>query len=361
MNVNLRQLKNNPALWIISGIILLLAIVVILLVLLVTRRDTSTSTITQTSNTESTSNSSDTTTNQNSGSNLNKGTVSNLSGGVTSFTNLKGLTLRINQIETCNESVVSAFVSVSAKSGDVNTEFTKQNVTVYLDNSKLSEFDFEPINPTKLPLASMLVIDKSGSMKGDPIVNAKSAATGFVDKLRTADQVGVIQFDTTVSVLSRVSTDKVVAKSAIAGITAAGDTAIYDALATAVTESPSCGRKAIVVLSDGEDTASKNASVKSVIDAASKANLPIFSVGIKSSGFDPNNITAISNATGGQYLEANTSTEVSNLYGKIEGQLSGQFVANLRMTVPKDGTVHTLKIVSNVGGSNTSSERSFLY
>ncbi len=289
------------------------------------------------------------------------GTVSNLSGGSTSYRNLKGLTVRINQIETCNPSVVSAFVSVSAESGDVNKSFSQKDVKIYVDGKQLTDFEFKPVNTDKLPLANMLVVDHSGSMVGAPMDNAKLAASQYVDKLKTSDQAGLIQFDDRVEQLVGITTDKASVKNAINGIAPRGDTAVFDALSTAVSAVPDCGRKAVTILTDGDDTASKDNTLASVVEQASKANLPIFSVGVKGDGFDPSAIREISEKTGGQYLEANTPQEISDLYQKINGQLTGQFVANLKLSLKKDNKTHTIKIITNVSGSETGSERSFSY
>lgn len=289
-----------------------------------------------------------------------QGSTSKLTGSTTSTRNLKGLTLRINQIETCNPTVVSAYIAVSSDAGVVNKNFKKADVSVYVDGKQMKTFDFNEVDGEKTPLTNMLVIDHSGSMKGAPIENAKSAATQYVQKLRTGDQVGLVQFDDRVDLLEAITNDKARVVAAIGTIQPRGDTAVYDALNSAVAQVPNCGRKAVTILTDGDDTASKSNS-QSVITAANTANLPVFSVGIKGEGFNPATIKQISEATGGQYLEANTPTEIANLYTNIDGQLTGQFVANLKLSIPKDGSSHTLKIVSNVEGSPTSSERSFIY
>lgn len=295
------------------------------------------------------------------GRNFNDGAVSGLSGKVTSLRNLKGLTIRINQIETCNPKVVSAYVAVSTDAGVVNTNFSKKDVKIYLDGKELSQFEFNPVDANKTPISNMLVIDHSGSMSGAPMENAKSAASSYIQKLRPADQVGVIQFDDRVEQLIGITSDKAAAAGVISGIQPRGDTAIYDALYQGIDAVPDCGRKAVTVLTDGDDTASKTQNPTSVITRANKENLPVFSVGIKGEGFNPSTIRSISEATGGQYLEANTPAEISQLYANIDGQLTGQFVANLSLSIPKDGKEHVLKIVSNVEGSPTSSERRFVY
>lgn len=296
-----------------------------------------------------------------SGKDISSGNVSGLSGGTSSQRNLKGLTLRINQIETCNPKLISAYVAASSDAGVVNKNFNKQDIKVYLDDKQITTFDFNLVDAVKTPITNVLVIDHSGSMQGAPMENAKSAAQSYIRSLSTNDQVGVVQFDDRIEVVQTVTTDKTVAENVVSGIQPRGDTAIFDAIATGVSVTPPCGRKAVTVLTDGNDTASVLHTARSAIDTANKANLPIFAVGIKGPDFNPAAIRQISDATGGQYLEANTPEEISNLYKNIDGQLTGQFVANLRLTIPKDGSTHRLRIVSTVEGSPTTSERSFTY
>ncbi|MCA9339774.1 MAG: VWA domain-containing protein [Candidatus Saccharibacteria bacterium] len=294
-------------------------------------------------------------------SNFKQGTVSTLSGGTSSYRNLKGLTIRVNQIDTCHPTQISAYVSVSSEQGDVNKNFGKNDVSVYLDGQKVANFDFSSTASKKLPLANMLVIDHSGSMQGAAMESAKGAAASYIDKLGDNDQVGLIQFDTSVETLAAMTTDKTSVKAKIGQIAARGDTAIYDALAESIGAVPNCGRKQITVLSDGGDTASKSSNEQAVIAAANKSNMPIFAVGIQGSTFDPTSIRAIADQTGGQYLEANNPAEIASIYDKIDGQLKGQFVANFTTGLKKDGMTHTLKIISNVEGSETGSERHFIY
>ncbi len=349
----MQQFTSNRKLLIIAGsaIALLLVAIIAVLILLLSGGSTSDD------------KKSDATTNQDgsSGTSLNKGTVSDLSGGTFSYRNLKGLTLRINQIETCNPEVITAYISVSTDEGKVNTNFGKNDVSVYLDGNKISDFEFRSVDTAKSPLSNMLLIDHSGSMDTKSMQNAKSAAKQYVTKLQTGDQAGLIQFDHLVETLVPVTTDKSRVSRAIDGIMPRGDTAIYDAIAKGIDQVPDCGRAAVTVLTDGEDTASKLYNEKKVIEKASKVNIPVFAVGIKSPNFDPTSIREIADKSGGQYLEANTPSEIKTLYNRIDSQLTGQFIANFKLPMKKDGSTHTLKIISEVEGSDTGSERVFVF
>lgn len=289
------------------------------------------------------------------------GTVSNLTGGVSSYRNLKGLTLRVNQIETCNPTSLTAYVSVSSEQGNVNTNFGKNDISVYLDGKKISNFEFNQVDTKTTPLSNMLLIDRSGSMTTEAMESAKNAGKQYVSKLQADDQAGVIQFDHLVEPLVALTKDKPRVSSAITGITPRGDTAIFDAIGAGIDAVPDCGRKAVTVLTDGEDTASKSFTKASVTEKTTQKNMPLFAVGIKSPSFDPTAIREIAEKSGGMYLEADTPAKISSLYDSIDGQLRGQFVTNFKMPIKKTNTMHTLKIISTVEGSDTGSERVFLY
>ena len=289
------------------------------------------------------------------------GTVSQLTGGVASYRNLKGLTLRINQIDTCDASTVTAYISVSSEAGVVNKNFDKNDVSVYLDGKKISNFEFNPVDTKRSPLSNMLLVDHSGSMDATSMQSAKDAGKQYVNRLQSGDRAGLIQFDHIVEQLVPLTTDKAQVSTALDAITPRGDTAIFDALGLGIASAPDCGRKTVTVLTDGQDTASKTQTLASSIEAASKKNMPIFAVGIKSPNFDPSAIREIAEKSGGQYLEADTPAKIASLYDNIDGQLDGQFVANFRVSLKKSNSKHTIKIISNIEGSDTGSERVFYY
>jgi Ca-activated chloride channel family protein len=109
------------------------------------------------------------------------------------------------------------------------------------------------------PLHMSLVIDKSGSMKGDRIENARNAARGVVDRLADGDTVSVVSFDTgtrvvvTPTVLSSTTRPRI--REAISSITLGGDTCISCGIETAMNEirraATSQQMHRVIVLSDG--------------------------------------------------------------------------------------------------------------
>jgi Ca-activated chloride channel family protein len=112
----------------------------------------------------------------------------------------------------------------------------------------------------------LLVIDISGSMEGDKLEQAKQAALAFLDRMPTQNRVGLVVFDDQIdnrvplTSFEGAGTD---IRAEIEGLVADGDTALFQAIIQAIEIArPVDGAeeddriKAIVILSDGEDTAS---------------------------------------------------------------------------------------------------------
>ena len=121
------------------------------------------------------------------------------------------------------------------------------------------------------PFEIALLLDTSGSTRED-VVLIRQAANSFVDALRPGDRVGVVAFNTarqtdgpiaTVEVLASLTSDRKVLRKAIENLGTSNGTPYYDALERVADdifrETPSDevrGRRAVVALTDGVDSAS---------------------------------------------------------------------------------------------------------
>ena len=113
-----------------------------------------------------------------------------------------------------------------------------------------------------IPLDVALLIDTSISM-GPSLPNVRKAAAGLVAMLRPLDRAAVFAFNDRVHKLTGFTSDSEVITRAIGETRSNGATALYNAIYVAlrefrksITSDDTVRRRAIVVLSDGEDTAS---------------------------------------------------------------------------------------------------------
>ena len=105
----------------------------------------------------------------------------------------------------------------------------------------------------------VLVVDTSGSMKGQAIEQTRAAAVGFVNQMPPNVRIGLVSFGETVSAPTVPTTDRALLTQEISALVASGETRLYDAVMAAVNAyTPAAANKALVVLSDGKDTASAN-------------------------------------------------------------------------------------------------------
>jgi Ca-activated chloride channel homolog len=126
---------------------------------------------------------------------------------------------------------------------------------------------------TETPFEIALLLDTSGSTRDD-VALIRAAANSFIEALRPGDRVGIVAFNTaqngndsvaTVDVLSRLTSDRGELRSAIENLGSSNGTPYYDALQKVVDsvfhDPPSDevrGRRAVVALTDGVDSASNS-------------------------------------------------------------------------------------------------------
>lgn len=117
------------------------------------------------------------------------------------------------------------------------------------------------VGTVRTPLNLCLVIDRSGSMQGEPLGYAKQACNHVVDLLSPQDVLSIVIFDDVVEVLMEPQrvTDKESVKAGIAQIQDAGATNLYDAMALGMQQLQAMkdGTRVtrMLVLTDGEPTA----------------------------------------------------------------------------------------------------------
>jgi Ca-activated chloride channel family protein len=117
---------------------------------------------------------------------------------------------------------------------------------------------------TKKPVDLVVVMDVSGSMAGDKISSARSSLVQFIDQLDDRDHLQIILFGTEVNTLTELSElgpKRQDISRRVSGIIEGGNTSLYDATIDAYQQLQENGNpnhiRAMVVLSDGQDTSSE--------------------------------------------------------------------------------------------------------
>jgi VWFA-related protein len=130
------------------------------------------------------------------------------------------------------------------------------------------------------PLAVAVALDNSFSMAGPQLELARSAARIFLGELRPADEAMILSIGSEVQAVAPLSTDRRAHLDAVARIDAFGTTALHDAIIRAIDAvQPAKGRRALVLLSDGDDKYS-SASADAAVERARRSDVMVYPVGL---------------------------------------------------------------------------------
>jgi Ca-activated chloride channel family protein len=219
---------------------------------------------------------------------------------------------------------VILWATVRDKSDRLVEGLTREDFRLFEDGKEqpIQEFSGED-----KPITLALLIDTSGSMQ-EQMKEVQKAANGFVDTLKSEDKALVIAFDDKVFLLQDLTADREALKDAITSTEAIGSTAVYDELHAAFRKLRRIeGRKAIVLLSDGEDTSSQ-AGFDRVLEEAKAQNVLIYGIGLGVGFFDTNRrnvLKEFSEVTGGRPFFVKESKDLANTYQQIADELRRQY------------------------------------
>jgi hypothetical protein len=129
-------------------------------------------------------------------------------------------------------------------------------------------------------------------------------------------------------------------------VTGGGNTALYSAISQAAQSlAARNGRRALVVMTDGEDNNSGSITIDSAIQQAKLASSPVFPVGFGSA--DEAILTRLANETGGVYKKSATSADLNNILQSLGAVISSQYEITYTTTNP--AADHTVEVIATSG------------
>lgn len=137
----------------------------------------------------------------------------------------------------------------------------------------------EDFSSTEAPFNVALLIDTSRSTQ-NKLSHIRKAALAFIKQLQPNDRVMIVTFDEQVRFVSDFTDNRAELERAVKTLKSSYLTSLYDAIYRTITEKmlPIQGRKAIVVLTDGVDTASKKASFSSSLDLVAATGIISYAI-----------------------------------------------------------------------------------
>ena len=205
-----------------------------------------------------------------------------------------------------------------------------------------------------VPVTVGLVIDNSGSMSAKrPEVIA--AAEEFAKSSNPQDEMFVVNFNQSVSLgLPKgilFTSDINQLRGAVSGHPAAGNTALYDGLAVALDhmKKGSAIRKALIVISDGGDNASR-LKLPALLKRAEASNVQIYTLGVFDDRFAGENsgvLKRLAKVTGGQAYFPTSPSQMKGICRQIARTLRHQYTLGYHPRNSNSvGTFHAIRVTA---------------
>lgn len=265
--------------------------------------------------------------------------------------------------ENIEVNLVELPVSVFDAGGAPIGGLGKGNFTV-LENGKpqkITSFNFA----SNLPISAGLLIDHSGSMQ--PRMEAtKKAAGAFLQRIIKGNDrafVGGFSFDETK--LAPFVSDIAALQAQVDAIPKAeGGTSLYDAIITGLYRFRGVqGRKALIVLTDGEDTTSR-IPYETMLAYVRASRVPIYFIGIALGFTDiagSHKMKELADETGAVAYFIKDVKQLDETYAKLEKELRSQYlVAYETESSKKDNTYRTLEVKVDKPGAVVRTIRGFI-
>ncbi len=199
--------------------------------------------------------------------------------------------------------------------------------------------DLTLFNHDDIPISLALMLDTSASMD-EKLKEAQEAAVHFVHTLRPQDKARVMQFNDRPTVLQDFTNDQAALESAVRRTESSGPTMLHNALYVVLKDlarekkAGELRRRAVVMLSDGEDTGSL-VTDEQVLELARQTEINIYAISLRTNRGNSKDrmsfsqavhlLTAMARETGGQVYFPNSMSELDQVYDRIAEELRTQY------------------------------------
>jgi len=230
-------------------------------------------------------------------------------------------------VEQVDVDLVELYAAVTDRAGRPVKGLTVDDFEVLIEGQPVSIDRFQPVHD--LPLTVGITIDASGSMQS-ALVEAQRAARDFLQNVVTVrDHAFAVGFADTPVLLMPPTKDVDAVADSLTRLRSVGWTALHDAVVTSLYYFRGFpGQRAMVLLSDGDDTKSSYA-FEDVLEYARRSGVAIYAVGLgvgRSSLGARKKLNTLAEETGGRAFFISEATELSGVYGEIEEELRSRYL-----------------------------------
>lgn len=250
-----------------------------------------------------------------------------------------------------NTDLVNVVVTVIDDNGRYVTGLSKDSFTLY-DDKVPQEIKF--FSDTDEPVSVAIVLDTSSSMSGDKIQLVREAVSRFIENSHPKDEYFLIEFNSQARLLMTGTSDTEALLEKVSNLQPRGQTALLDAVFLGV-EAVTRGRydrRAVIVLSDGEDNHSRY-NLKELKNFLKETGVFVYTVGFHqgkipgsmSYQYDHMTMEELSIPTGGRAFFPWDDFEIVEAFEQIALELRHQYsLAFTPSELRGNGKWHRIKV-----------------
>lgn len=230
-------------------------------------------------------------------------------------------------LEQVDVKLVELLTTVTGRNGRLVKGLTREDFRVYEDGRRQEIRKFELVED--LPLTVGIAMDSSSSMVSS-LPEAQAAAVDFLESVITPrDKVFAVGFAGQPVLLVPPTDDVSAVEDALTDLRSVGMTTLHDAIVTSLYYFRGIrGRKALIILSDGEDTAS-HMPFNDALEYARRSGVVIYTIGLDIGPLQTSirgKLNDLARETGGQVFYIGRSEELRDVYRTIEEELRSQYL-----------------------------------
>ena len=251
---------------------------------------------------------------------------------------------------TSGVEITSVTATVTDKAGHLVTGLGREAFEVYEDGERQTVTQF---TNERVPIGLGVLLDISDSMFGKRIQDARAAVDRFLfTLLEESDEFFLSAFNHKPRPLTTWTRGHDEITTALNALRPTGGTAMYDAIIDALPliDRRNRQRAAILVISDGADTAS-TANARDVQSALWRSDAFVYAIAIDSpepqpinTRVNPQALREITNESGGRTEIVRSSADLEQATARIAEELNSQYVLGYSSTHGADGKFHSIRV-----------------
>lgn len=246
--------------------------------------------------------------------------------------------------------VVSVTATVTDLDGHLVSDLPRDMFEIYEDGERQTITQF---TSARIPIGIGALIDISDSMFGKRIADARSAVDQFLLELLTpSDEFFVLAFNHRPHLLTGWTREATEVRRALEAIRPSGGTAVYDAIVDALplAAERTLERTALVIISDGADTAS-SATLRDLRTSLLRSDVLVYAIGIDpperqaiNTRVNAGALREITAESGGRTEVVQNSADIAKATAGIAEELNHQYVLGYTSTRAADGKFHSIRV-----------------